>query len=109
MNSVADILEACRRRGVELRADGGLLRFRPAGRVDPELRNALAAHKPALIRRLSSRYLVPAELAPAWREWFEERAAIREYDGGQALEHAEAESLREVLEAMARAGESPRA
>ncbi len=44
--------------------------------------------------------LTPAELPGDWRVHFEERAAIREYDGGQAREHAEAEALRETLAAM---------
>lgn len=39
-----------------------------------------------------------AELSAYWRVEFEERAAIREYDGGQAREHAEAEALREIVE-----------
>ena len=42
----------------------------------------------------------PDDLPPEWREHYEERAAIREYDGGQAREHAEAEALRETLDAM---------
>jgi len=32
-----------------------------------------------------------ATLPPAWREWFHERAAIREFDGG--LPRAEAEQV----------------
>ena len=46
------------------------------------------------------------DLPGDWRVWYEERAAIREYDGGQAREHAEAEALREALDAMRRAGEN---
>ncbi len=42
----------------------------------------------------------PEDLPEPWRELYEERAAIREYDGGQAREHAEAEALREVVERM---------
>lgn len=40
------------------------------------------------------------DLPDDWREYYEERAAIREYDGGQAREHAEAEALQETLRAM---------
>ena len=50
-------------------------------------------------------YLVPDELPEPWREFYEECAAIREYDGGQAREHAEAEALRETRYAMRNAGE----
>ena len=42
----------------------------------------------------------PADLSPEWRELYAERAAVREYDGGQAREHAEAEALAEVLARM---------
>ncbi|MCC7291376.1 MAG: hypothetical protein IT449_04845 [Phycisphaerales bacterium] len=49
-----------------------------------------------------SGYLVPADLPEPWRELYEERAAIREYDGGQAREHAEAAALSEILEGMRR-------
>ena len=41
-----------------------------------------------------------------WRcEWLE-RAAIREFEGGQAREHAEAEALREVVQRMGLVGNS---
>ena len=46
----------------------------------------------------------PADLTPEWRLEWEERAAIREYDGGQAREHAEAEAFTEILARMRSAG-----
>jgi hypothetical protein len=46
------------------------------------------------------REITVAELPPDWRLEFEERAAIREYDGGQLREHAEAEALREIVTRM---------
>lgn len=42
----------------------------------------------------------PGDLPESWRELYEERAAIREFDGGQAREHAEAEALREIVARM---------
>jgi hypothetical protein len=48
--------------------------------------------------------LRPETLSEPWREWYEERAAIREYDGAQARDEAEREALQEVLAAMAAAG-----
>ena len=48
-----------------------------------------------------------ADLPADWRLEFEERAAIREYDGGQLREFAEAEALREIITQMRAAGESP--
>ena len=49
----------------------------------------------------------PDDLPGDWRVEFEERASIREYDGGQAREHAEAQALREIVERMRSAGEYP--
>ena len=46
----------------------------------------------------------PADLPPDWRIEWEERSAIREYDGGQAREHAEAEAFTEILARMRAAG-----
>lgn len=51
--------------------------------------------------------LTPDDLPADWRAWYEERAAVREYDGGQAREHAEAEALRETLAAMRESGVIP--
>lgn len=50
--------------------------------------------------------ITPADLPGDWRVEWEERAAIREYDGGQAREHAEAEALGEIVSRMQVAGES---
>ncbi len=47
----------------------------------------------------------PDDLPGDWRVEWEERAAIREYDGGQAREHAEAEDLQEIIDRMRTAGE----
>lgn len=44
----------------------------------------------------------PDTLPERWRELYEERAAIREYDGGQTREHAEAEAMIEIVAAMRR-------
>jgi hypothetical protein len=40
------------------------------------------------------------DLPEYWREHYEERAAIREYEGGQTREQAEAEALRETIDLM---------
>ena len=63
---------------------------------DPETRD------PAQDNRQNDRLmgLQPDDLPPAWRLEWEERAAVREYEGGQAREHAEAEALKEILERM---------
>lgn len=52
--------------------------------------------------------IMPDDLPGDWRVEWEERAAIREYDGGQAREHAEAEALGEIIDRMRTAGEYPK-
>lgn len=42
----------------------------------------------------------PADLPPEWREFYEERAAIREYDGRYIRSLAETLAMKETLEAM---------
>ena len=49
----------------------------------------------------------PDDLPPDWRNAWEERAAIMEYDGGLPKEHAEAAALAVTLEAMRRHGIDP--
>lgn len=46
--------------------------------------------------------MTPDELPPDYREWFEERAGIREFQGHEPREVAEAEALKETLAAMER-------
>ena len=46
----------------------------------------------------------PADLAADWRVEWEERAAIRQYDGGQPREDAEIDALDEITGRMAMAG-----
>ncbi len=50
-------------------------------------------------------YLVPDDLPGRWKELYEERAAIREFERRQPREHAEAEALAEVV-AMIRQAEA---
>jgi hypothetical protein len=45
------------------------------------------------------------DLDPDWRVEWEERAAIREYDGGLPRERAEALALKDVIEMMRGASE----
>lgn len=49
--------------------------------------------------------MTPADLPDPWREWFEERAAIREFSGLQTREYAEAEALKETIRAMEKQNE----
>lgn len=51
-------------------------------------------------RGLEDTSKIVADLPEYWREHYEERAAIREYEGGQTREQAEAEALRETIDLM---------
>lgn len=42
----------------------------------------------------------PEDLSPEWKEWFDERAGIREFSGLQTREVAEAEAMKETIAAM---------
>ena len=48
----------------------------------------------------TSRFFRAEELPERWREWYEERAAIREFDGGQTRKVAEVEALTEIVQRM---------
>lgn len=48
----------------------------------------------------TTRFKTPGDLPADWRCEFEERAAIREYDGGQLREYAEAKAFDEILARM---------
>jgi hypothetical protein len=102
-----ELLEDLKKRGVDLEPEGDSLRYRaPAGALTPALRQALAAHKAEVLAHL--RGDLPAAVAdwPAdWREVFEERAAIMEYDGGLPRPEAEARAEELVREAHRRSQE----
>lgn len=89
--TTTDLLAAVRARGGDLRAEGDRLR----GTAPPDLRAAIAERKPELLALLHAEAAL-ASLSEAEREEYEERAAIREYDGGTPREEAERLALEEV-------------
>lgn len=50
--TAAAILSECQRRGVHLRADGELIKYKPIAAVDGELLEAMREHKPELLSYL---------------------------------------------------------
>jgi len=77
----------------------------PAGFLTPEMRKRIAGNKAELLALLRGELpAAQADWPEEWRERFEERAAIMEYDGG--LPRPEAERRAEVLvrEAYRRTG-----
>ncbi len=66
---------------------------------------ALRAGTPlTAVMRPCPRDVLAEDLPAFWRELYDKRAAIREFHGGQAREHAEAEALAEVVGRMRAAG-----
>ena len=49
-------------------------------------------------------FTTPEQLPGEWQELFEERAAIRQFDGGQARDAADRAAFREILARMRTAG-----
>lgn len=124
MTTADELLASLGTLGIELRAEGGRLRFRaPPGALTPELRSALRAREREILGLLAG----PAPAAPTgndpptespaefWRDWLGELAAdgtLARHLGGRAERDArdllgrdggDGERARElVLRAMAR-------
>jgi len=100
------LLKRARAAGLRVDVDGDKLRVIGPKRLEP-LALEVLSHKAELWPILTASEITVADLTADWRIEFEERAAIREYDGGQAREHAEAEALTEIVQRMRIAGELP--
>ena len=48
----------------------------------------------------TSRLFRAEELPERWREWYEERAGIREFDGGWTRDKAENQAMEETVKRM---------
>ena len=81
------ILDRIRHHGGEVTRDKWRLNLRRGRLSDAAL---------AWLRQAHIRVALMAEVWPAHEEW-EERAAIREFDGGQSRADAEAEAYQEVM------------
>jgi hypothetical protein len=107
MNAL-ELLQDLAGRGVVLTPHGRKLLVKaPAGTLRAVDRKLLSRLKPALLAILEASR-TPGELPPDWRELWEERAAIREFDGGLDREQAEALALADVWRLMERAGKPDR-
>ena len=88
--SAAEVLTALAAAGAELVAEPAGLRVRAPGRLPGALLAATRDTKPALLRVASGRWRLDLAGWPDWRrDFFEERAAIREHDGRQPRDLAE--------------------
>ena len=106
------LLEDLQYAGATVEVTGDRLRIdAPVGVVTADFVEQMRAHKAELIELLCASPCSGVrieDLSPDWRVEWEERAAIREYDGGQAREHAEAEALREIVARMKAADVGPK-
>ena len=106
-----NLLATLKRLDVRLEPRGDRLRVdAPAGTITPDLREAMITHKVELLALLAGGRAPtiiehPGQLSPDWRIEWEERAAIREIDGGLLREHAEYAAFREILDRMRAGGD----
>ena len=104
--SAWDVLALAERMGVVFRADEERLLFdAPAGVMNPQLRQLLKLYKRDLVELVRRRHVaamtrlreVAATWRPEWREYWEERAAISEYDGELSRDLAEEHAFHELV------------
>lgn len=98
--------------GLTVMVEGDCLRIRGPRRAEA-VAKTLLANKAEVLAALQSHgdtlswtITDPGDLPSDWRIEWEERAAVREYDGGQTREHAEAEAFSEIVARMRAATES---
>ncbi len=103
----ADVIVALVEAGAVLWTEGDALRFRaPAGALSAELRAAAGRCRPALVALVRSGTSLPVEVCrwpEPWREAFEERAGMLQFEGNCNQEAAEREAERLVRVEHARA------
>lgn len=88
--NAAEIIQQCRQAGVVLQARGDRLHVEaPRGVLTDERRRLLAEHKADLLAVLADDNA---------REYFDERAAIREYEGGLDRDSTERQAARNIIE-----------
>ena len=118
MSEPTALLDELGRRGVELRADGDRLRYRPVDAISPGLLTQLRVHKAELMtilragdywaRRAAALLfgVTDPEVRADFREQFEHRAAVCEFDGGLSRTDAERVAFGELQAAMKESAES---
>jgi len=91
--SAFETLAAARSAGIEIATDGGDLVLEAAGPPPGELLERLRLHKTAIVELLEPR--ADGWSAEDWQAFFNERAAIAEFDGGLPRPKAEAQAFAE--------------
>jgi hypothetical protein len=101
------LLQEARTAGLDVQVRDGRLVIRGPRRAEPIARRLLD-HKGLVMDALAERdagAMTPDQLPADWHLLWDERAAIREYDGGLPRERAEALALAEII-ALMRRGQS---
>jgi hypothetical protein len=95
-----DVLVALAEAGAALWAEGDALRFRaPPGALSADLRAAAGGCRSALVALVRSGGCLPADVRrwpETWRDAFEERAGILQFEAGRPRELAERDAERLV-------------
>ena len=89
--SAAEALEAARAAGIELGIDGDDLVLQASAPPPPAVLDLLSRHKAGIVALL--RPVDDGWSAEDWRVFFDERAAIAEFDGGLLRTEAEARAF----------------
>jgi hypothetical protein len=90
--NAAEVLDAARGAGLLLAVDGADLVLESSDPPPPAMLELLRAHKAGIITAITAAGPVSQEANAAgvdWCGWYEERAALRQFDGGYTRDEAE--------------------
>ncbi|MCG3138438.1 MAG: hypothetical protein HJJLKODD_02303 [Phycisphaerae bacterium] len=105
MVTARQLLEQLQRQGVRFSVHCNKLRANaPTGILTTEVKTAIGHLKPQLITMLTPIHAInhPDQLPEHWRELYEERAGIMEYDANMNRQDAEDFALIEITDLMNR-------
>ena len=80
--SAIEALAAASAAGVRIRIDGGDLVLKAASPPPTAVLSLLSRHKANIVTLLSQAEPHDSAEAADWRDWFEERAAMRQFEAG---------------------------
>src|SRR4051812_46989399 len=89
--SAREALKAARAAGIEFDVEGDDIRLQAAIRPSSNILNDLSGHKKAVLALLQR--TEDGWSGEDWQTFFEERAAIAQFEGGLSLAQAEAEAF----------------
>jgi hypothetical protein len=95
--SALQVVAAARNAGIDIATDGGDLVLEALAPPPDDLLEALRRHKTAIVELLQPR--ADGWSAEDWQAFFNERAAIAEFDGGLSRNTAEAQAFAECVAA----------